>query len=318
MEIIFINVGYGDSILIKHNSQYGLIDGGSSIREEFQGNRISLKEYLKKENITKLEFVIITHIHEDHVCGISEILDFVRIKRFYVPYMPQILEQEDINIGKDFPFSLLGYVKALNTYKNIMIYGKKNNIEIFNIFESVALYPIGSDLEIKVLEPSVESAGKYTRRLESVFHEDNILLKTRKLEALEKDSNDHSLVLRVSNDGYSCILTADNCPSNWRQQTFSYIQNENVLKLPHHGQLDSVNKEFLDNVGVEYIVTSSSSDRRNNSSNPEVYRQLKNAKNDIKFLFTDEVEYAPFVMGERSDNASIQFKVTKKTIEVKM
>ena len=42
MEIIFINVGYGDAILIKHNSHYGLIDGGSSIQEEFQRNRIAL------------------------------------------------------------------------------------------------------------------------------------------------------------------------------------------------------------------------------------------------------------------------------------
>ncbi|MDY0289287.1 MAG: MBL fold metallo-hydrolase [Sphaerochaeta sp.] len=318
MEIIFINVGYGDAILVKHNSQYGLIDGGSSIQEEFQGNRISLKDYLKKENITKLEFVIITHIHEDHVCGISEILDFVTIKTLYLPYIPRILDQEDINIGNDFRFSLLGYIQALNAYKNLITYAKRNNIACFNVVELGVFHPLGPDLEITVLEPSHDHAERYARRIESACAETNTLVKIKQLEALERDSNDHSLVLRIVHDGYSCVLAADNCPSNWRATTFSFIQNENVLKLPHHGQLDAVNKEFLDIVGVEYIVTSSSSDRRNNSSNPEVYRQLRKANKDIKFLFTDEITYVPFALGERNDTSSVHFTFTEKTVEVTM
>ena len=318
MDIIFINVGYGDAILIKHNSQYGLIDGGSGNQEEFQGDRISLREYLMRENITILEFVIITHIHEDHVCGISEILDCIEIKKFFVPYMPQICDYEDIYIGTDLSLSLFGYVKALNTFKNILSYAEDNAISCANILNFDSIHPLGSDVEIKVLEPLPMYAEKYTRRIETVFHESDVLLKTSFLETLEKDSNDHSLVLGISYDKFLFILTADNCPVNWRPSTFSFVQNGNVLKLPHHGQMDSINKELLGNIGVEYIVTSASSDHRNNSSNCEVYRQLQETKGNLKFLFTDEIEYKPFFTRVSAERSSIQFTVKNKTIKVNM
>lgn len=318
MEINFINVGYGDAILLKYNSQYGLIDGGSSIPEEFQGNRISLKEYVRKENIASLEFVIITHIHEDHVCGICELLDFVDIKTFYLPYMPRILDQGDVYIGNGNSSSILMYIKALNNYKDIMAYAEKHGIACVDISKLDSISPFGSEVGMQILEPSLEKAQEYTRRLQSMFQEGNSTLKAMQIQALERDSNDHSLVLRIVYDDCSCVLTADNCPSNWKPETFSFIQNENVLKLPHHGQLDAVNNELLKHIGVDYIVTSSSSDRRNDSSNPEVYRQLQEAKSDIKFLFTDEIAYAPFSSEKRTDMNSIQFIIQDKTIEVKM
>lgn len=273
---------------------------------------------MRKENITSLEFVIITHIHEDHVCGIFELLDYVDIKTFYLPYMPQILGQEDVYIGNGYSSSILMYIKALNNYKDIMTYAEKHGIECIDISKLDSISPFGSEVDIQILEPSLEKAQEYTRLLQSMFHERNSTLKAMQIKALERDSNDHSLVLRIVYSDCSCVLTADNCPSNWKPETFSFIQNENVLKLPHHGQLDAVNNELLKHIGVDYIVTSSSSDRRNDSSNPEVYRQLQEANNDMNFLFTDEIAYAPFFNGKRIDMSSIQFIILDKTVEVKM
>lgn len=50
MEITFVNVGYGDAILLRDNGHAALIDGGSSLEEEYAtgANRIRLFDYLKR------------------------------------------------------------------------------------------------------------------------------------------------------------------------------------------------------------------------------------------------------------------------------
>jgi competence protein ComEC len=83
---------------------------GSSLPQEFVGNRVSLQEFLRKEQVSTLEFALITHIHEDHVCGIVEILHQVHIKRFFLPYLPNISDSKDVVIGSDVPFNLFAYV----------------------------------------------------------------------------------------------------------------------------------------------------------------------------------------------------------------
>lgn len=318
MEVIFINVGYGDAILVKLGSQYGLIDGGSSLPQEFVGNRVSLQEFLKKEQISTLEFVMITHIHEDHVCGIVEILYQVHIKRFFLPYLPHIADCTDVSIGSDLPFNLFAYVKALNAYISIVSFAKENGIACIDVIQAKSFHPLGPCLEVKVLEPTAQKAQAYTKALELLLQEPDQKKKLQQVIKLDAISNDHSIVLTLLYKGYTFILAADNCPKNWREETFSLLKNGNVLKLPHHGQKDSIDSKVLKELGLEYVVTSSSSDRRNNSSNAEVYTQLHQANPTIRFLFTDETEYTPYFSRPHAASDAIRFIVDEQKLDVKM
>ena len=64
MELSFINVGYGDAILIEQNNQTMLLDGGSSCKEEFEGfpNRMRAAEYLRRAQIPQIDLLMISHI----------------------------------------------------------------------------------------------------------------------------------------------------------------------------------------------------------------------------------------------------------------
>ena len=77
MEMTFINVGYGDAILVQNQGFTLLLDGGSSLPEEFEGfeYRIPAVEYLKAQEIEQIDLLVISHIHEDHVCGLEAILE---------------------------------------------------------------------------------------------------------------------------------------------------------------------------------------------------------------------------------------------------
>jgi competence protein ComEC len=79
--ITFINVGYGESILLEAGENKSktviLIDGGSGEDGEYTGNtgRIRTVEYLAKKGIAVLDLAVVSHVHEDHVCGLEQ---FVR------------------------------------------------------------------------------------------------------------------------------------------------------------------------------------------------------------------------------------------------
>jgi len=75
----FIDVGQGDCILIQVNNKNLLIDSGTTDSKQ------KLIRYLKNNNITKLDYVVATHPHEDHIGGMSSIIKTFDIGEFYAP-----------------------------------------------------------------------------------------------------------------------------------------------------------------------------------------------------------------------------------------
>lgn len=72
-KIYFFNAGKADCILISNNDKYIMIDTG----EESLSNEIL--DYFKNNNITKLDYLIITHFDKDHVGSASSIIDNIQI-----------------------------------------------------------------------------------------------------------------------------------------------------------------------------------------------------------------------------------------------
>ena len=315
MEVIFIDVGYGDAILLKDGSSYALIDGGSSLAEEYVGNRISVAEYFKKNHVLELEFVILTHIHEDHVGGLVEILETLKVKKLYLPFLPDIKEYDDLDIPNLEKTNLMLYQKALNMFKSLFFIADKHAIEIENLYELKSLR-IFDSYDLVVLEPFAKGLQRYTENLESIFRLNDNEEKKEMLIKLDYYSNIISLVLNLKILDKNIILAGDNCPKFWRPNTFNYLKNGNVLKLPHHGQQDSVNDELLDVFKGQIVVTSSSSDRRNNSCNPIVYDRLLNENEDLICLFTDEMHYEPYFRRSSNDSKCIRLSVFEDSIDV--
>ncbi|MBU3182449.1 ComEC/Rec2 family competence protein [Clostridium psychrophilum] len=75
----FIDVGQGDCILIQVNNKNLLIDSGTSDSKQ------KLIRYLKNNNITKLDYIVATHPHEDHIGGMSSIINAFDIGEFFAP-----------------------------------------------------------------------------------------------------------------------------------------------------------------------------------------------------------------------------------------
>ncbi|MBF0409270.1 MAG: MBL fold metallo-hydrolase [Candidatus Riflebacteria bacterium] len=86
MEIHFINVGQGDSILVlTPKGKSYLIDGGSNESEikTADNSRLYVQHYLKKIGIRNLDGVVVSHFHNDHLGGIIPVLKDFRVNKIW-------------------------------------------------------------------------------------------------------------------------------------------------------------------------------------------------------------------------------------------
>ncbi|APC83265.1 ComEC/Rec2 family competence protein [Clostridium botulinum] len=79
LKVHYIDVGQGDSILVQTKDKNILIDAGTRKSSD------SLISYLKKQHIKKLDYVIATHPHEDHIGGMPKVIEEFEISNFYAP-----------------------------------------------------------------------------------------------------------------------------------------------------------------------------------------------------------------------------------------
>lgn len=110
MKISYIDVGQGDSTLIKLPLNQGniLIDTGS----EYNYNK--LHTYLLKQGIYSIDYLIITHNDNDHNGNLDNILNDFKVKKI-------IVEGEDININS-FQLKYLKIKNFNNDNDNSLVY----------------------------------------------------------------------------------------------------------------------------------------------------------------------------------------------------
>lgn len=79
LEVHFIDVGQGDSILIKQDKNNMLIDAGDNKYEK------PVVAYLKNIGVTELNYVIGTHPHADHIGGLDAVINSFDIGKVIMP-----------------------------------------------------------------------------------------------------------------------------------------------------------------------------------------------------------------------------------------
>lgn len=70
--ITFIDVGQGDSALVVCDGHYMLIDGGDAAAGE------KVCDVLKENGVKRLDILVASHLHDDHIGGLIEVLDYAQ------------------------------------------------------------------------------------------------------------------------------------------------------------------------------------------------------------------------------------------------
>ncbi len=82
VSVHYIDVGQGDCELILIEKSVILIDAG----EAQYGEKVV--SYLKAQGVTRLDYVIATHPHSDHIGGMTEVLKTFEVDTLYMPLIP--------------------------------------------------------------------------------------------------------------------------------------------------------------------------------------------------------------------------------------
>lgn len=184
----YIDVGQGDSALIQSNGKNLLIDAGTPESTK------PLVKYLKNLGIKKLDFIIATHPHADHIGGMESI-----IKKFDVDYFcaPKVTENTDI-------------------FKDMVTALKEKNITINTISKSKSLpIDLGENTKIELYSPTdktYENLNNYSPILKIYYGETSFLFTgdaetEAEIEAVKSNKNLKSDVLKVGHHGSTTSST---------------------------------------------------------------------------------------------------------------
>jgi beta-lactamase superfamily II metal-dependent hydrolase len=80
MTVSFLDVGQGDSILIKlPDGKHALIDAANP------GDGADILDYLSNEGVNRLDYIVATHPHADHIGGMAYIIENTEVGQIFAP-----------------------------------------------------------------------------------------------------------------------------------------------------------------------------------------------------------------------------------------
>lgn len=84
LRITAIDVGQGSATLVRFpGGQNMLIDGGGFAKSSFDAGKMIVAPYLYQERIRKIDTVVLTHPHPDHLLGLIYILENFNVREFW-------------------------------------------------------------------------------------------------------------------------------------------------------------------------------------------------------------------------------------------
>ncbi len=235
LSVTFFDVGQGDCSLIKTpDGRIILIDCGRA-GVSFDSGERTIAPYLRRNSINKIDLLIITHLHDDHIGGVNYIL-------------------RNFEVGKILESSQLANSEITSRMNELI---SEKHIDRVTIRSGMFTDDI-PNLRMYFLFPSDEfmttanSKGRDNLNNGSV----TFLLHYRSLKMLFTGD--------IEKEAEELIC-----------KTYSQFLKSNVLKVAHHGSRTSSTPEFINFVKPEFAVISCGAKNKFKHPSPEVLKRFE-------------------------------------------
>lgn len=240
LKIAMLNVGQGDAILIQTGKQTVLIDTSDTDEREL------LVKELEKLSVTKIDKLILTHPHADHIGNAKVLINPSKKELTANPYLEKtsVAEVYDNGIAATSPL-YKSYMKAIDT-KGITHHSLKTGDTL----------DFGNSVKFNVIYPTSELVATINSGQKS-------------------DPNNESIVGKLTYKKFSMMFTGD----AEKEVEVALLANNktsdlkcDVLKSGHHGSYTASTKNFVAAVNPSVVLISAGPDeeRRNTYGHPHL------------------------------------------------
>lgn len=242
VEADFIDVGQGDSILVREKSgTVMLFDGGSSDIKNVGEKRIY--PLIKCKGIKKIDYVFISHTDNDHINGIMELIELsgsdLKIKNIILPLIKNASQDEN--------------------YNNIIKKSCEKGINI-NYVNTGSKFNLKNDFSVTCIHPDNGYIYSDANDYSAVY-------------ILKKDDFKMLLTGDIEKKAEDNILK--------NRDVREELKNMTVLKAAHHGSASSSCEEFIKLVNPEVTVISCGINNRYGHPKESTLKMLKKYNSDI-------------------------------------
>lgn len=256
----FLNVGWGDSHIIQLPSgKITFIDGGDGTLSAEQDHPL---KWMEKNGVNQVDLMILTHIHEDHLNGLVDIVKSKKVDTAILPYKPfnlANLDEAEFN-GNETAQRVFHMLKSYLEFISLLEkqgteikwrseYAAKEDSIVWSEagFVFTHMYPWNGDPL-----PAYHSLQE--------FLEGQASISTKEMAALErffKESNDDSSVYQLSvnsNPTENILFGGDQLEEGWKILASRTSLKSLIWKVSHHGMNDAFTKEVLELIQPKYCV----------------------------------------------------------------
>lgn len=149
LEVTYLDVGQGDGIYMQLQGQCYLIDGGSSNVKQVGKYRIL--PFLKAKGVSRLDGIFISHMDEDHISGIEELLELTAKGEYKIDTL-----------------YLTRHNKLRKDYGDICSLAEQAKVKVVYVERGSRLQ--GRDFRMTCLYPASQEIGEDKNTLSQVWH----------------------------------------------------------------------------------------------------------------------------------------------------